>query len=105
MHVRKATAFSAEEIEYLATFPLITFEKTTGRKDSGSTEKGTVRAAKAVKALNPKTKILYYRNILVHYGCEAFLSSPDPWVLRRALQLRQDGYTGESLSMPGLRWI
>lgn len=69
MHVRKATAFSPEEVRYLATFPLITFEKTTGCKDSGSTEKGTIRAAAAVKALNPRAKILYYRNIIVHYSC------------------------------------
>lgn len=68
MHVRKATAFSPEEVEYLATFPLITFEKTTGAREFGGTEAGTVQAAKAIKALNPHTKILYYRNILVHYS-------------------------------------
>lgn len=67
MHVRKSTAFTKEEIRYLASFPLITFEKTTGMKDSGSTEKGTLKAAKEVKQINPRTKILYYRNILVHY--------------------------------------
>jgi hypothetical protein len=67
MHVRKVTAFTPEEVEYLATFPLITFEKTTGQKDFGSTEKGTWHAAKSVKEVNPKTKILYYRNIIVHY--------------------------------------
>jgi hypothetical protein len=67
MHVRKATSFTPEEIRYLASFPLITFEKTTGMKDAGSTEKGTLLAAQAVKAINPRAKILYYRNILVHY--------------------------------------
>lgn len=68
MHVRKATAFTPEEIQYLATFPLITFEKSTGHKDSAGTEAGTIKAATAVKALNPRVKILYYRNIIVHYG-------------------------------------
>lgn len=68
MHVRKVTAFTPEEIKYLATFPLITFEKTTGMKDAGSTEKGTWLAAKDVKAINPRSRILYYRNILVHYA-------------------------------------
>ncbi|MGZ0708882.1 putative glycoside hydrolase [Coraliomargarita sp. W4R53] len=68
MHVRKATAFTPEEIEYLATFPLITFEKSTGNKDSAGTEAGTVKAATAVKDINPRAKILYYRNIIVHYG-------------------------------------
>jgi len=68
VHIRKNTEFTAEEIEYLATFPLITFEKSTGNKDFGSTEKGTLKAARAVKELNPNTKILYYRNVIVHYG-------------------------------------
>jgi len=68
MHIRKDTAFTADEILYLATFPLITFEKSTGNKDQGSTEQGTINAARAVKAINPTTKILYYRNVIVHYG-------------------------------------
>ena len=67
-HVRKETAYTTEEIKYLATFPLITFEKSNGHRDSGSTEAGTLKAARAVKALNPETKILYYRNVFVHYG-------------------------------------
>lgn len=68
MHIRKETAFSPEELRYLASFPLITFEKGTCGKDSGSTEAGTLAAARAVKALNPAAKVLYYRNVLVHYG-------------------------------------
>ncbi|MEN8774362.1 MAG: putative glycoside hydrolase [Akkermansiaceae bacterium] len=71
MHVRKVTAFTPKELKHLATFPLITFEKTTGVKEFGSTERGTEAAAKAVKEINPKTKILYYRNIFVHYNCYA----------------------------------
>ena len=68
VHIRKDTAFTDEEIQYLATFPLITFEKATGHTDSGSVEAGTLKAARAVKAINPDTKILYYRNVIVHYG-------------------------------------
>ena len=49
MHVRKVTAFTPEETAYLAAFPLITFEKTTGMKEFGSTEQGTLQAAEAVK--------------------------------------------------------
>lgn len=71
MHVRKVTAFTPKEVSYLASFPLLTFEKTTGNKEFGSTERGTEMAAQAVKAINPDTKILYYRNILVHYGSYA----------------------------------
>jgi hypothetical protein len=68
MHVRKITAFTPEEAAYLASFPLVTFEKTTGMKEFGSTEAGTLQAAEAVKRINPRVKILYYRNILVHYA-------------------------------------
>lgn len=68
VHIRKDTAFTDEEIRYLATFPLITFEKATGHTDSGSVEAGTLKAARAVKAVNPEAKILYYRNVIVHYG-------------------------------------
>ena len=68
MHIRKARKFTDDEIKYLASFPLLTFEKTTGHKDFNSTEDGSLAAAKAVKAVNPSTKILYYRNVIVHYG-------------------------------------
>ncbi len=68
MHIRKETAFTPDELRYLASFPLITFEKGTGAKDCGSTEAGTLATARAVKALNPAAKVLYYRNVLVHYG-------------------------------------
>jgi len=68
MHIRKAKNFTQDEIKYLATFPLVTFEKTTGSETYQSTEDGTLAAAKAVKEINPSTKILYYRNVTVHYG-------------------------------------
>jgi hypothetical protein len=75
VHIRKDTAFTDDEIKYLVTFPLIAFEKTTGNRDSGSTEAGTLKAARAVKAINPASKILYYRNVIVHYGGYAADSS------------------------------
>jgi hypothetical protein len=68
MHIRKATNFTEDEIKYLATFPLVTFEKTTGSQTFQSTEDGTLAAAKAVKEINPSTKILYYRNVIVHWN-------------------------------------
>lgn len=68
MHIRKAKNFTEDEIKYLATFPLVTFEKTTGSETFKSTEDGTLAAAKAVKEINPSTKVLYYRNVTVHYG-------------------------------------
>lgn len=68
MHVRKDTGFTAEEIRYLATFPLVTLEKFTGTAEFGTTEAGTLAAARAIKAINPATRVLYYRNVIVHYG-------------------------------------
>ena len=68
MHIRKATSYTAEEIAFLAKFPLITFEKANGHQDHGSVEAGTLIAARAVKEINPDTTILYYRNVIVHYG-------------------------------------
>jgi len=72
MHVRKATAFTDEELHYLASFPLVTLEKTTGQQSSGSTDEGTLVAARAIKERNPRTKVLFYRNVLVHYGGYSF---------------------------------
>ena len=66
-HVRKATKFTPEELKHLASFPLITLEKTTGVKDYGSTDAGTIEAAKAIKQIDPTTKVLFYRNVIVHY--------------------------------------
>ena len=52
MHVWKVTSYTDEELEYLAQFPLITFEKAQGGKE-GSVQEGTLKAARAVKQLNP----------------------------------------------------
>jgi hypothetical protein len=68
MHIRKAKAFTDQEIKFLAKFPLITFEKANGHHDHGSVEEGTLVAARAVKKVNPDARILYYRNVIVHYG-------------------------------------
>ena len=68
MHVRKSKAFTNEELAYLAKFPLITFEKTTGSAEYGSTEAGTLKAAEGVKKINPDTKILYYKNVVINWG-------------------------------------
>ncbi|MBU2939793.1 putative glycoside hydrolase family 15 protein [Lacinutrix sp. C3R15] len=77
MHLRKSTAFTKKEVEYIAKHPLITFEKTTGSKTYGSTEKGTIKAAEAVKKINPNATILYYKNVVINWGGyaedEAFL--------------------------------
>ena len=67
MHLRKVDALTSEELDYLADFPLITLEKTMGSKAYGGTEKGGIEAAKAIKAVNPNAKILYYRNCIINW--------------------------------------
>ena len=66
MHVYKITSYTAEELDYLASYPLITFEKTQGTRN-GFVQEGTIIAANAVKALNPNAKILYYKNIVIDW--------------------------------------
>ncbi|MCP5538204.1 MAG: hypothetical protein H7A51_18475 [Akkermansiaceae bacterium] len=68
MHIRKATSYTDKEIAYIAKFPLITFEKANGHTSHGTIEKGTLVSARAVKKINPNATILYYRNVIVHYG-------------------------------------
>jgi len=68
MHMRKATSFTQEELNYLAGFPLITLEKTTGSRTYGSSEDGSREAAKGIKAVNPEARVLYYRNVMCNYG-------------------------------------
>ncbi len=91
MHIRKATSYTREEIAFLARFPLITFEKANGHKDYGSVEAGTLAAARAVKRLNPNAKILYYRNVLVHYG--GYAANKDLVRIRGAFLKDRNGNT------------
>jgi len=66
MHVWKQTSYTQAELEYLASYPLITLEKVQGRKE-GTIQQGTLKAARAIKAINPKAKILYYKNIVIDW--------------------------------------
>lgn len=113
MHIRKSTGFTPEELRYLAGFPLIAFEKTTGATDYGSTEKGTLEAARAVKRLNPAAKILYYRNVIVHYGGYAanaqLADIPAPFLISRdgRAKLVRNTVEAYDLTNPELRnwWV
>lgn len=66
MHVWKKADYTDAELDYLAGFPLITFEKAQGTK-TGSVQDGTLRAARAVKERNPNAQILYYKNIVIDW--------------------------------------
>lgn len=113
MHIRKAKSFTDEEIKFLARFPLITFEKANGHQDHGSVEAGTLKAAQAVKKINPKTKILYYRNVFVHYtGYQAdkqLQQIPDAFLQDKQgnIKLVRNRVKAYDLSNPALRkwWV
>ena len=101
MHIRKSSAFTADEIQFLANFPLITIEKSTGYLTYGSNENGTIEAATAIKNLNPKAKILYYKNVVINWGNyeedEAFLEANPEALLTNdqgELALMPNGTTG-----------
>ncbi|EDM25438.1 hypothetical protein LNTAR_25255 [Lentisphaera araneosa HTCC2155] len=68
LHIRKNEAFTSGELKLIAKYPLVTFEKTTGMKTFGGSEKGTLSAAQSVKALNPNIKILYYWNVFIYWA-------------------------------------
>lgn len=72
IHIRKREKFTDEELQYLAGFPLITLEKTTGSETYGSTDAGSIEAAKAIKQINPNAKVLFYRNVFIHYSTYSF---------------------------------
>lgn len=89
MHVRKSTKFTAEEITFMSKYPLITFEKSTGHQSYGSTEQGVINASKAIKEQNPKTKILYYKNVVINwpsYQEDAVFVKKNPNVLLKDQQ-------------------
>jgi len=67
MHVWKQTSYTEAEIEFLAKFPLLTLEKAQGQKE-GTVQEGTLKAARAIKEVNPKSKILYYKNIVIDWN-------------------------------------
>lgn len=77
---------SEERARFLAQrFPIVTICK-HDPKDPGKTiEQETIRAARRIKAVNPKAKVLYYWNtVLAHAGSRAIsiFSANDSWALR-----------------------
>jgi hypothetical protein len=85
--VRKATAFTEEETRILAAAPLVVFEKANGHRDAGNVEEGILRAARAVKAVNPKTVTLFYWNAVINYpeyrANDTFDQNMDAWALKK----------------------
>lgn len=111
--VRKATAFTGDEIQLIEKAPVVVFEKENGFRDAGSVEEGILRAARAVKAGNPKTVTLFYWNAVINYGNyranEAFTKNLEQWALKRDGKpfLFKNRYSIYNLIDPGFQdwWI
>lgn len=66
--VRRADEYSNDQIAALAKQDIVMLEKANGARTFGSVEEGSLQAARRIKAVNPKVKVLFYLNAMVHYG-------------------------------------
>ncbi|ACI65020.1 predicted protein [Thalassiosira pseudonana CCMP1335] len=62
-----ADAFDDEQIRQVAGHDVVMLEKANGFKTFGSTEEGTLIAAKRIKAINSSCRVLFYLNSMIHY--------------------------------------
>lgn len=65
--IRRIDKYSDEQIRALAAQDIVMLEKANGCQTYGSVEEGTLAAARRIKAINPKCKVLFYHNSMVHY--------------------------------------
>ncbi|KAL7468430.1 hypothetical protein ACHAXS_008653 [Conticribra weissflogii] len=65
--IRRASAYSQQQIEQIAHHDVVMLEKANGTSAYGSVEEGTRQAAARIKSVNPSVKILFYLNSMVHY--------------------------------------
>jgi len=88
MKLRRNIKFTGIQIKEMASQDVVMLEKANGFKPPskggcGSVEKGTLVAAKRIKQVNPKVKILFYLNAMVHYeDYDANKSWKPEWALR-----------------------
>jgi len=113
LRVRKSTAYTPDELKQIAGFPLVVFEKANGHRTSGDVESGTLAAGRAVKQINPRTKVIFYFNAVIRYGDykanAEFDRRSDAWALRKggAVFTFKDRYRLFDLTRPDVRawWI
>lgn len=80
--IRRDNDYTDDQIRALADEDVVMLEKFNGHKTHGTTEKGTLHAAKRIKAVNSKVKILFYLNAMVHYeGYRANKDWQDEWAM------------------------
>ena len=66
--IRRVDKYDDDQIQALAKQDIVFLEKANGHKAYGSVEKGSLEAAKRIKKINSKVKILFYLNAMVHYN-------------------------------------
>jgi hypothetical protein len=80
--IRRGDDYSDEQIRELASQDVVMLEKMNGHETHGSVENGTLVAAKRIKAVNGKVKILFYLNAMLHYGgYNANIHFKEEWAL------------------------
>ncbi|KAL3817780.1 hypothetical protein ACHAXA_002424 [Cyclostephanos tholiformis] len=80
--IRRGDDYSDDQILALGAQDIVMLEKYNGHETHGSTEMGTLVAARRIKAANATVKVLFYLNCMVHYGgYEANVNFKDEWAL------------------------
>ncbi|KAL3786152.1 hypothetical protein HJC23_010726 [Cyclotella cryptica] len=82
--LRRDDAYDNDQILQVAGHDLVMLEKANGFRTHGSVESGAFEAAKRIKNINPKVKVLFYLNAMIHYPhYEADLTfKKDQWAMR-----------------------
>ncbi len=66
--IRRGDRYHPDQINALANQDMVMLEKFNGHEYYGTVEKGSLEAARKIKSINRKVKILFYLNAMVHYG-------------------------------------
>jgi hypothetical protein len=66
--IRRGDRYHPDQINALANQDVVMLEKFNGHEYYGTVEKGSLEAARKIKSINRKVKILFYLNAMVHYG-------------------------------------
>jgi hypothetical protein len=66
--IRRADRYHPDQINALSGQDVVMLEKFNGHEYYGSVEKGSLEAARKIKSINSKVKILFYLNAMVHYA-------------------------------------
>jgi hypothetical protein len=96
--IRRGDDYSDEQIRALAAQDVVMLEKMNGHQTHGSVEKGTLEAARRIKAVNPKVMILFYLNSMLHYGgYDANKDFKEEWALHNPKRNNEPFYWREEI--------